>query len=103
MNRPRVFWPCVIVSIAAFSLFGGIALQINSDNSLTQYDKQLAQELRDHAKESPGLRQASTTLSFIGSEWVLVPLGLAIAALLIQRRQYATALVWVLALAIGPL
>lgn len=102
MTRPRVFWPCAIISVAAFGLFGGIAMQINSENGLTQYDSQLAQELREHAKESPALRAASTTLSFIGSEWVLVPIGVAVAALLVVRRQHATALVWVLALGIGP-
>ena len=103
MNRPRAFWPCVIVSIAAFGLFGAIALQIERDNGLTTSDHQLADDLRAHAIDSPRLFRASELLSFIGSWKSRVPLGLLVLALLVYQKWYATALIWVLAVALGPL
>lgn len=103
MNRPRAFWPCVIVSVVAFALFGGIAMQVERDSGLTLSDRQLADELHAHASETPFLVGVADVLSFIGSWMFLVPLGLLIAAAFVRRKQYAIAVVWVLALALGPL
>lgn len=103
MTRPRAFWPCVIVSIVCFGLFAGIAMQVERENGLTQSDNRIAEDLRDHAGATPHLVTASKVLSFLGSWRTLVPIGLLVAGLLIRQRQYATSVVWVVALGLGAL
>src|SRR5947209_4062792 len=101
MSTQRTFWPCIIVSVSAFALFGGIALQVSGDNGLTQLDRSVAADLRDHANGSPLLKTVSNVLSFIGSAYLLGPLCLLVAALMVRRRNYDTALAWLAALLVG--
>ncbi len=101
MHRLRVLGPCLIVGIVCFGLFVAIALQVERDTGLTQSDHQIAEELHAHAEATPALVIVSEVLSFIGSYKTLVPVGLMVAALLIHKRQYKTALLWALALGLG--
>lgn len=91
----------LILSLGALWLFGGIAEDIIHHDPLTQFDLTIADVFHRHATAT-GVAIA-TAVSFLGSPGLVAAWGLALAVLLVLRRQYLLLGGWVAAVAGGGL
>jgi len=91
----------LLLSLGALWLFGGIAEDVVHHDPLTQFDLTIADALHRHA--TPTGVAIAKAVSFLGSPGFVAAWGLALAALLVVRRQYLLLGGWVAAVAGGGL
>jgi len=91
----------LLLSLGALWLFGGIAEDVIHHDPLTQFDLTIADALHRHA--TPTGVAIAKAVSFLGSPGFVAAWGLALAALLVVRRQYLLLGGWVAAVAGGGL
>jgi len=89
----------LLLSLGALWLFGGIAEDVIHHDPLTQFDLTIADALHRHA--TPTGVAIAKAVSFLGSPGFVAAWGLALAALLVVRRQYLLLGGWVAAVAGG--
>lgn len=91
---------------AAFAVFASmvffeIADEIGADEDLGQFDRALSDAFSRHASDEQ--LQTFALITDLGDKAFLVPLVVAVALLLLWRRQPFTAAVWVVACGLGAL
>jgi len=91
----------LVLSLGALWLFGGIAEDVVHHDPLTQLDLTIADAFHRHA--TPTGVAIAEAVSFLGSPGFVAAWGLALAALLVVRRQYLLLGGWVAAVAGGGL
>lgn len=89
----------IVVCIAAFAAFFGIADEIEVDEDLARFDIALAESLRAHV--SPATLAFFSNLTRLGDSAVLIGLGSLVAFVFLLRRQWLHAGAWIVATSLG--
>ncbi|MEI2417192.1 phosphatase PAP2 family protein [Orrella sp. JC864] len=89
-RRTRVAWLCAGLSLA---LFGALAWGLYRDGAQVAFDDALAGSLAQHAW--PAWLRLWALLTVAGDRNLLIVLGACVLAVLLLRRRWADALVWV--------
>jgi membrane-associated phospholipid phosphatase len=93
----------LVVGLAALGLFVVLARQVTAETALVELDRQTAERLHEHARDTPALARAFRTITELGSLWFLALFAAVVAVVLGFRRQPALACAWLLVLAGGGL
>lgn len=83
-----------LLAVGAVALFSVIANCQDNDCALTQFDRQLAESLHEHARGSPVAVTFLTALTALGSAKVLTGFAIAVAFVLLWRGQRVLSRVW---------
>ena len=89
----------LILSLGALWLFGGVAEDIIHHDPLTRFDLTVADALHRHAGATA--IQVAKAVTLLGSPVLLAVLGLAVAVLLLLRKEYLVLAAWVAVLVGG--
>src|SRR5262249_41160269 len=88
--------------LALVGLFGLLSLEVRGSEP-PAIDQRIYERLREHRESSPTTRSLFLHVTDIGTWNYVAPVMVCGAVLLVWRRHYLLAIIWVLVIATGPL
>ncbi|HEV3020919.1 MAG TPA: phosphatase PAP2 family protein, partial [Pirellulales bacterium] len=93
----------LLLSAAALGLFACVAHVVIGQGAIVRFDDELGESLAHHRETHPWMRSVFFGVTQFGSVELMTGLVIAVALLLLVRRQRLLALVWLFAVAGGGL